>query len=348
MTFAPVLHPAILIAIAVVLIVMRVVALRRMPRTGGTGRRVRVARWAGVTLGALLLTLAAARPVVEGGDAASMAESSGAPGGSNVNVFFVVDRSVDTRVEDFGDRQSRMTGIRDDITTLIEHYPRARFAMISFASRASLDWPLSADVWSLKPMIAGLSSYVAGSADATYQVNAAAATDTLRYKLAQAQFQFPHSQNLVFYFGAGAAGSRAPQGSFDLGSAKVGGGAVLGYGTSAGGPIPQGAAGGDTVYVRDAQTGGALSSAVNEPALEAIARQLGVPYLHRENGQSIAPVIAAVKAGGAGTAASASGREPVELYWVFTLAAAALVLIEIYLTIRQFRRNRLTRADVEL
>ena len=39
---------------------------------------------------------------------------------------------------------------------------------------------------------------------------------------------------------------------------------------------------------------------------------------------------------------SVSGDEKcVELYWVFSLAAAALLLVEIYLTIRRYRRNRI-------
>ncbi|WP_421843931.1 hypothetical protein [Mycobacterium sp.] len=66
------------------------------------------------------------------------------------NVFIVVDRSLDGRVEDYDDAKSRMSGIRSDIIALTDQYPRARFALISFASKATLDWPLSDDVWSFK------------------------------------------------------------------------------------------------------------------------------------------------------------------------------------------------------
>jgi Ca-activated chloride channel family protein len=351
MTFEPVLPLGILIAIIAVLIVIWVMDLRRVLRgTGPAGSRRRlVLRWSGRSLAVLLLVAAAARPGLPGGDALS-ASGPSAAAGSNVNVFFVVDRSVDSRVEDFGDSTSRMAGIRKDITALIDQYPGARFAVISFSSGAAVDWPLSNDVWSLKPMIAGLSTYTQGPPDAMYRVNAAAGSDILREKLLQAAHQFPHSPNLVFYFGEGAGESRAAQGGFDLGSAKVTGGAVLGYGTSAGGGIPQAFVNGELLDVVDARTGAALNSAVNEPMLRVIAGQLDVPYFHRENGQSIATVVPAVNAAGTGGGAvMGSGVvQRTELYWVFTVAAGALVLMEIYLTIRQFRRNRMARREVAL
>jgi len=343
MRFDPVMPAVVLVAIAVVLLAVRTVTLREALRQVGAGRHVHLLRWAGLTAAVLLMLLAAARPSV--GAAGMQAISAG---DSDVNVFFVVDRSVDSRVQDFGVNTSRMAGMRKDIAALVDQYPRARFAVISFSSRASLDWPLSDDAWSLKAMIAGLQAYTSAAPDTTYRVNAGAASDVLRYKLQQAQFQFPHSKNLVFYLGEGAGGSRAPQGGFDLGSAKVAGGAVLGYGTPAGGPIPREVVNGAVVYAVDARTGGDLTSALNEPALTAIAGQLGIPYLHRENGQSLTQVVTgrnAVGNPGADAVARAHGR--VELYWAFTLAAAALLLIEIYLTIRQFRRHRVARADVE-
>jgi Ca-activated chloride channel homolog len=355
MSFAPVLPLVVLIGIAVVLTAIRAVTLREALRQNGSGRYARLLRWSGLTAAVLLLVLAGARPVIGAAGSASVATAGNGStsaaaadrGGSGVNVFLVVDRSVDSRVEDFGPNTSRMAGIRNDMTALVGVYPRARFAMISFSSRASMDWPLSDDVWSLRAIIAGLQAYTSESPDAMYQVNAAAASDVLRYKLAQAQFQFPGSKSLVFYFGEGAGGSQAPQGGFDLGSAKVAGGGVLGYGTPSGGPIPQAVVNGELVYADDAQTGGPVSSAIDEPALRAIAGQLGVRYIHRDKGTSLAPVINAAGTGGSPASAGSGVRQPVELYWVFSLAAAALVLIETFLTIRQFRRNRVTATDTE-
>jgi Ca-activated chloride channel family protein len=308
MTFQPVLPAAVLITIAAALLVIRLLVLRQVLRHRGRDRRA-VLRWCGMTLAVLLLMAAAARPTV-GGDIGSLSAPR-AEGGSNVNVFFIVDRSVDARVEDFGDRKSRMSGIRADIIALIDRYPQARFAVISFASRPAVEWPLSPDTWSLKPMIAGMAPYSGAPQEA---VNAAAAGDTLRYKLLQAQSRYPQSENLVFYFGVGAPGSRGPQGRFDVGSTSVAGGAVLGYGPT---------------------------SAINEPVLRALSDQLGVPYIHRDGGQGIGDVTSVADTGGADISAPGPTRvaEPLELYWAFAVPAAALLLVEMYLTIRWFRRR---------
>src|SRR2546422_677522 len=93
------------------------------------------------------------------GDDVEQGSDVGAPPAANLNVFIVIDRSVDSRVEDFADHESRMAGIRDDVLAVIDQYPRARFSVIEFASKAAELWPLSADAWSLKPLIQGLSPY---------------------------------------------------------------------------------------------------------------------------------------------------------------------------------------------
>jgi Ca-activated chloride channel homolog len=349
MTFEPIVPVAVLIAIAAVLIAIRMIALYRVLVRTGAGRYLRVAlRWGALTAAGLLLVLAAARPGLQPGDTHGIAASN--PAGSpsaNANVFFVVDRSVDSRVEDYGDGKSRMSGIRADIAALIDQYPRARFAVVGFASKAVLDWPLSDDAWSLKPFINGLSAHTQVPPDAMFQVNVAAANDLLRAKLAEATRQFPGSKNLVFYFGEGAGGSRAPQSGFDMPHNAIAGGAVLGYGTPAGAPIPQGYLNGALAYMWDQQSNRPAISGLNEDGLKAIAAELGVPYFHRDN-SPVTPVVPAVDlTSGArmsdSPVVSSITVERTELYWVFTGLAAALGLGETYLTLREFRRNQIPR-----
>jgi hypothetical protein len=125
---------------------------------------------------------------------------------------------------------------------------------------------------------------------------------------------------LVFYFGSGAPGSRAPQGEFDPTAGSVDGGAVFGYGAGR-----------------------------NEPGLRGIAKQLGVPYVDRGDG---APISQSAPGGGEGQAAggttSSGVADRTELYWVFTLLAAVLLLFELFASIRDVRRTRLARRDVTL
>ena len=120
MTFQPVLPPVLLLVIAVVVIALRLLTMRRLHATAGA-RWTTVWRWAGLTLAVLLILIAAARPGIEHGERGSAVAQQSA---ENTNVFFLVDRSADSAVEDYGDRQSRISGIRNDIEALIDQYPR--------------------------------------------------------------------------------------------------------------------------------------------------------------------------------------------------------------------------------
>lgn len=346
MSLHPVVPLAVLLLIAAVLVATRAMVLSAvLARSGSPHRRSALVRWSATTAAVLLLVLAAARPGLDSPGARQHDRDLTATSqGANVNVFFVVDRSVDSRVTDYGEGTSRMTGIRNDIAAVIDTYPKARFAMIGFAARPSVDWPLSEDTWSLKAVVAGLSPYVSVPPDAAYRVDAAAAANVLRYQLIQAAQQYPGAQNLVFYLGEGAGGSTAPQGSFSVGG-RVTGGAVFGYGTPAGAPIPSAYVGDAVTYLADSRSGALVISAINEPGLRRVAGDLGVPYVHREPGLPLTGLPAPRAGTGAEAAVLTATPLPrrLELYWMLALLAAALLLPEIHLLVRELRRDRTVR-----
>jgi hypothetical protein len=305
MTFQPVLPWPILAVVAGALLLARVVALRQVLLSAGHRRGRAVLRWSAVTSAVLLLIAATTRPALLGNE---NGQGATAAAGANLNVFLVVDRSAGANAEDHGNGEPRISGMGDDIAALIKQYPAARYALIDFGSKAALDWPLSEDVWSLRPTIADL-----GSQNAASDVNAGAADNVLRYQLIQATQQYPGSRNVVLYFGFGAPGSRTPQGDFNLMGGSVAGGAVLGYGSG---------------------------DAIDESELHRIAAQLGVPYVHRELGQPFQVGLPDTP----GSKRDAADRT--ELYWLPALLAAGLLLAEIYLSVREFRRGRIARRDL--
>ncbi|MFN3005439.1 vWA domain-containing protein [Mycolicibacterium wolinskyi] len=298
MTLQPVLPPLLLAAVAVLVVVARVVVLRRRPDSERT--RTVMWRWAGMTAAGLLLLLAAARPTI-GSDEQAAARAAG---DREPNVFVVLDRSADMSVRDV-DGRTRMAAAHDDIAALIDRYPDARFSVLGFTSRPSVDWPLSADTWSLRPLLAAMTPEAAPDE----LTNVGAAGTVLRYQLISARQQFPRAQNLVFYLGAGAVGSEAPQRRFELQENAVDGGAVLNYGRT------------------------------EVAALRGVADQIGVPYVLRSDTAPLAEVLpddeGTTRAADATTVAAR-----LELYWIFAGLAAILILIELYLTLREFRRIR--------
>ena len=346
MSLHPVLPMALLLVLAAVIVGARAVTLSALLANDGH-RRPALWRWAATTSALLLLVIAAARPGIDSSARAQPdRDATAVSQGADVNVFFVVDRSVDSRVTDYGGA-TRMSGIRDDMAAIVDTYPKARFAVIGFASAPEIDWPLSEDIWSLKAVIAGLSPYVTVPPDAAAQVNSGAAANLLRYQLIQADQQYPGARNLVFYLGAGAGGSTAPQSSFSVDD-RVSGGAVYGYGTAAGGPIPGSYVDGAVTYLADSRSGAPAVSAIDETRLRDIADELGVQYVHRDPGQPVTRTLPQLQPESGTEAAALSGTpvpDRVELYWLFALLAAIGLLPEIYLVVRDFHRSRMTRRE---
>lgn len=320
MTFTPALPVAFLVLLGLLILALRVFALR--------GNSSGLVRWGLLTAALLLLVLAAARPAVTVEDPDAQLPRNE----TDLNVFFVVDRSVASRVEDFGEGMSRMAGMRRDMLALIDRYPDARFGVISFGPSSDLDWPLSEDVWSLKSRISGMPPYNSTLPNPLPEINPVGGADILRYEVEQAVRQFPRSRNVVFYFGSGVGDPRPPDTRFSPQS--LSGGAVLGYGSPAGGPVPRDIVDGQTVFVTDPARSG-----IDEPELTAIAEQLRVPYVRRDSAQPVTAAVPDLDSGLAPADVAAPTRH-IELYWVFALVAAVLLLPESYLTVRQFRRNR--------
>jgi hypothetical protein len=249
----------------------------------------------------VLLAIAVARPVI-GGTALPPAVA----GSHDPSIFLLVDRSADMGTVDRQGR-TRLAAARDDIATLMDRYPNARFAVISFASRPSLNWPLSEDNWSLRPVVDALTPYASTSAQ-TAQTDAGAAATVLRYQLFSAMQQYPRAQNLVFYLGAGAPGSQAPARVFDPPAGSIDGGAVLAY-------DPDG-----------------------RETLQAVAEQLDLPLITRTGD---APLTGWAEHPVHETAPTAAVTTGFETYWIFAMGAAGLVLVELYLVLREFGRSRL-------
>ena len=155
----------------------------------------------------------------------------------------------------------------------------------------------------------------------------------LRYQLIGATQQYPRARTLVFYLGAGAPESEQPPRDFNLPDGAVDGGAVLGYGTADGGPIP------GTDVAR---------SAVDEPDLRAIADQIGVPYVPAQRCRvgRLRGADRPRRGRSRGRHRSPRTRRETELYWAPALLAAVLILVELYLVLREFRRTRLVTTGV--
>lgn len=336
MTFLPVLHPLLLVPLALAGLGIAVFALIRS--RSGPARLMWVVRVLLVAACALL----AFRPGLPGGESKTVA--------TNVDVIIALDNTTSMLAEDWSvapDDKSgpagpgrRIDGVRSDVRALIEAYPGARFALVAFDNSAQLRLPLTTDTSALMSSLEVMTPPPTDtSTGSSIGVAATVLQETLE-KAAKAEGR----ARMVFYLGDGEQTSPAPPESFAGGADLIDGGGVLGYGTADGGRMKAVAAAGTErdEYLIDPSTGEPALSKIDEAALGTIADELGVDYQPRSGDAE--PSLPDVPAGTTTIADEETPGSREELSWIVALVVAALLAVEVGVaTARVGRTLRLTR-----
>jgi Ca-activated chloride channel family protein len=288
-----------------------------------------------------LLLLAALRPGVGGGSVRTAA--------ADLNVFFVVDTTSSIAAEDYGNGSPRLDGVRKDIMAIAGELAGARFSLITFDSQAVVRMPLTTDASALETLTAVLEPQVTVYSTGS---SVTVARTVLNERLKAARDSHPERARIVYYLGDGEQTSGKATEPMRLDAALVNGGAVLGYGTAQGGRMKEkanysSAAGTDYIQDRSGGNAGDAVSRIDETALQEIAAQLGVPYVHRASGDAVDPMMQTARPGALKeTSKSLEGR--VELYWAPALAAFVLALWESLKVLRQLRQLKPSKEEVRV
>jgi Ca-activated chloride channel family protein len=298
------------------------------------GDRRLLRSWARRLVIVALLLVVAVRPGVPGGSAQASTAA--------LNVFFVVDTTSSIAAEDWDGARPRLEGVRSDVDAIAGELAGARFSLISFDSTAVLRTPLTDDaaavVTAASVMNQEITYYSSGS-------SITEAADLLGERLQEARDADPERANVVYYLGDGEQTADEPPGSFAAAAGDVDGGAVLGYGTAAGGRMKvfdgYGDAYSSTEYIKDRSQPGEPDalSVVDEDALRTIASQLGVDYVHRDADTGVEAVVADARDG---AVASDEGRAEavVDLYWIAAVPLFLLALVEVAVVARALAEIR--------
>jgi Ca-activated chloride channel family protein len=319
MTFSPLLPIGILVIVLGALALFAIVQFARAPRRQGSWH------WL-IRLGMVILLFGLAlRPGLP-----TNLQPPAATG--DVDVYFVVDTTSSMAAEDYGTAgEPRLVGVRADIAEIASRLAGARFSLITFDAETVQRLPLTTDTSALVSGANALNQevtmYSRGSS-----ISAPAAY--LAERLAQDAEQYPDRTRVLFYLGDGEQTiAEAPE-SFEPVGTFVDEGAVLGYGTETGGRMRQfnGYDDGEAnrPYITWFSESGMQDavSRIDEVALESIATQLGVNYLHRNAAAPIDDALVGITVGNISV-----DKEPVvetpEFYWIFALGFGVLALIEI-------------------
>lgn len=285
----------------------------------------------------LLLLAAGLRPGFPGGSAQAAT--------ADVNVFFVVDTSSSMVAEDYGSSSPRLDGVRRDIMAIAGELAGARFSLLTFDSNAMVRMPLSTDTTALDTSVAVLQPQVTAFSKGS---SITAAGTLLAERLGAARDSHPERPRLVYYLGDGEQTSGAAPEALRLDGGLVDGGAVLGYGTPEGGRMKENTGrrseqgvGAGYIQDRTSGTGTDAVSVIDEGRLQWIAGQLEVPYLHRSDGDPVAPIMqAADPSDFQRTPENTDIGGRTDLSWLLAAAAFLLGLREALLVLRQWRQLR--------
>lgn len=169
--------------------------------------------------------------------------------------------------------------MRADVQAIVDEYPGARFALITFDASADLRLPLTTDTTALVSSLEVLRPEVTSQSRGS---SIGIANELLADTLSNAAESSPDRSRMVFYFGDGEQTVTSAPEPFDGSEKLTDAGAVFGYGTAEGGPmkLTTGSVGDSSSEYIEYEGANALS-VIDEKNLEAIAAELGVPYEHR-------------------------------------------------------------------
>ncbi|QDE33418.1 VWA domain-containing protein [Microbacterium foliorum] len=325
MIFQPVLNVFLLALLCAPVAALAVIAL-----TKAKGRDK--ALWAMRLVMLLACFVMFLRPGIPGGATETLA--------TDTDIVLVVDTTASIVAEDWNGDEPRLDGVRADVQTIVDEYPGARFALITFDASADLRMPLTTDTTALVSSLEVLRPEVTSQSRGS---SIGIANQLLADTLSNAAEASPDRSRMVFYFGDGEQTVTSPPEPFDGSERLTDAGAVLGYGTAEGGPMKlnTGSVDGSSSGYIEYQGANALS-VIDEANLEAIAADLGVDYQHRTADAEL--TLPEAPSTTTSYAESGTVGNVTELYWIAALVVVALLGVELTRASMLVARLRLLRA----
>ncbi len=311
MIFQPVLHIFLLLLLfaPVAFIIVRMLV---RPSRSGTGPLL----WSLRLVMLLACFVMLLRPGIPGGATQTLA--------TDTDIVIAVDTTASIVAEDWNGEAPRLEGVRADVQEIVDAYPGARFALITFDASAELRMPLTTDATALMSSLEILQPEVTTRSQGS---SIGIASGLLDETLANAAESAPDRARMVFYLGDGEQTVASDPESFEGSAEYVDGGAVLGYGTAEGGPMRVTSGGFDDGSEYIEYQGEQALSVIDETNLQTIADDLGVALEVRSADAEITLPEAPTTT--TNYAESGEVGNVTELYWIPALIVVALLGFEL-------------------
>ena len=209
---------------------------------------------------------------------------------ANLDVCFAVDTTISMWAEDGAEGETRMEGVKRDISRIMDALPGSSFSLIRFDNGAQVLAPYIRSIAALEDCVNGIGmpNYATATGSSPNALH-----DTLAGMLLSSRERTGDRRTVVFVMSDGEITDGSELMSFRDLRANVDDGAVLGYGTPEGGRMTYPGRG----VLRDPVRNAEALSKTDEKNLKAMAKDLGVNYLGRtgESNDALDQVLSRVR-----------------------------------------------------
>jgi len=256
---------------------------------------------------------------------------------ADLDILVAIDRTRSMIAEDGPGGAKRMDQVKDDLRLLAREAAGSRIGVVTFGGDVvRTEMPFTTDTTAFNALLSSLR--VEGPFDGVGS-KLDRPVEEVTELLQGNQESYPERRRLIILVSDGENTADGQQESFAGIGELVSGGAVLGYGSSAGGRMLIDEKDPDEGYMTDSAGDDALSR-MDEDNLTTIAGELGVDYLHRDTTDP-KPITALVTSWDAleveSDATTGTGRQ---WTWLFGLLLLPLLVWELWPARRTVREVR--------
>ena len=247
---------------------------------------------------------------------------------NNLDVAFVVDTTISMWAEDHKGGK-RMDGVQKDIQMIMDALPGSSFSVISFSNGAEILTPFTQDIVSVSDIVSDLDM---PSFTTSQGSSLNTAFEALRITAESAAAKKGNRKTIVFLFSDGETTDGSTLMSFSELHGLVDNGAVLGYGTAAGGRMNYPGRG----YIKNVSDGTIALSHIDEDALRQVSGDLGLLYINETSdpGSALSTRLQTIRLMSRDAFFADGNRTGyLETYHYFAAFVGLLLLVWLFLTI---------------
>ncbi|MBO4242698.1 MAG: VWA domain-containing protein [Clostridiales bacterium] len=275
---------------------------------------------------------------------------------TNIDVLFVIDNTISMLAEDYNGDDRRIDGVKDDVEYIMDEFEGARYGVATFTTEVNYLVPFTYERDIATQAIDALDGQAKNTGNGTSLNTGYDAINQVLKPLFKDNDDDDEDIEIddepriivVFFISDGEITDGSKLKSFEKVADYIDTGAVLGYGTRAGGKmkVRDMAAWDDTSYLTyyDSSYNSVTAiSKIDEGNLEDIAEDLGLPYYHMTKPSSARTVAADVLDNietGQFTKTQEDRKGFAETYWIFAIALGVFLAYDFVVLRLKMGRER--------